>query len=192
MSPISTLSNQEEHDTEIMTYNSDQGEMQGITIVDSNGNKIKSEIKVPLSFYEANTVHEIQLLNQKEDANPHPLVHNTSTSFIQNIQKNIDESLVNETRIPIALPPKKAKLNLIQSRQKTRKFKKNTLSPQINRFLTKSSIFICVFFGIWIWGSISRIQELANPANPIFVLQLFHAVNILMISILIFSFLHHY
>jgi Na+/melibiose symporter-like transporter len=47
---------------------------------------------------------------------------------------------------------------------------------QVKSFIRKTSFFLLAFLLEWTWGTINRIQNLAQPKKPIFALFMLHAI----------------
>lgn len=52
------------------------------------------------------------------------------------------------------------------------------LSAPVRHYLMKYSMYIVVFFAIWLWGAIQRLQEQVNPNNPVYSITFLNAVSI--------------
>ncbi|KAJ1570075.1 hypothetical protein HK096_002876 [Nowakowskiella sp. JEL0078] len=49
-------------------------------------------------------------------------------------------------------------------------------SRSMRIYVRKTSFFIVAFFINWLWGSLNRIQNMVNPANPVYALFLLHSI----------------
>jgi len=48
-------------------------------------------------------------------------------------------------------------------------------SNNVDKYVRKTSIYLVGFFANWLWGTVNRIQNMADPTNPILFLFVMHA-----------------